>query len=323
MKKDMLRLRDGSHLDPDHVLGFITIFTVPDKSVLAVDLAKAWAAEALDPALIPEARKPVDDFRTACRKVETRKGGSLVNGHKTEVKVDEVTNQGPECIYQITRMVRDAANQVIDHPKAMTLIFNKPMADSGQTASGDCIQVKPRDPATFGALKGLADNILQDYDATVGVSVPGQKIRNAVRDTLHGLGAENLRRGSGGVYFVPKDGVDTVESLERVCTGLYGDAADFYYAPQVNVKGVQKMVAESHVRNVQDRAEGMLVKISERLKNPNKVRKDLLTNLMQERRELGAHRRRYIEMLGQRQKLVTETMTMVDESLERLMEQAV
>jgi hypothetical protein len=313
---------DGSKLPPDSVLGFITIFTVPDRPVSGTQLAKLWAREGLDPKMIPEARRPVDDFRQACRAVETRKGGNTANGHKTEIKVDEVTNHGDECVYQITRMVRDMANQVIDHPKAMTLFFNKPRAEVDHS-SANCVTVTPQDPATFGALKGLADIITSAYDKNVGKSVPGQKIRNAVRDYLHIVGGTNLRRASGGVYFVPKTGVDTLEALERICDDLYGHDADFGFYPQPSTKAAAAMVADAHVRNVQSEADEMIARITERLKSNGKVRKDLLTNLVQRRRELGALRKRYIDLLGGEQKLITEKLSMVDDQLEKLMAQAV
>jgi hypothetical protein len=320
---DMLRLLDGTKLPEEAVLGVITIFTVPDKNVDGAVLANEWAREGLDPKLIPDTRRPVNDFQQACRSVETRRAGTNAQGHKTEVKVDEVTNAGDECVYQITRMIRDTTNRVIDHPKAMRVIFNKVSAETNPD-SANCIRVEPLDPAHFGAIKGLADRIVQHYDSNRG-TVPGQKVRNAVRDYMKILGAENLRRASGGVYFVPMVGADTLKSLARVCETIYPDGdCDFAFFPQPNTKAAAKLIAKHHVLNVQSEADEMMSRISERLKNgTGKVRKDLLTNLMQQRRELGAHRKRYIELLGGEQKLITEKMSMLDEMLENLMERAV
>src|SRR4051812_13215174 len=231
----MLTLIDGTTLDRDSILGFISLFTVPDNPVPGAKLNRLWTAEGLDAALIPDARKAADVFAQACRQVETRKAGTNP-AHRTEVKVDEVSNGPDERVYQITRMVRDQTNQVIDHPKAMTLALDKPAADGGADAA-NCIKVIPRDPATFGALKGLADSVVAYYDKNL-TTVPGQKIRNAVRDYMKILGAENLRRKSGGVYFVPVSGADTLESLERVLDKLYEGAADLHFIPQPNTKAV-------------------------------------------------------------------------------------
>jgi hypothetical protein len=191
VRDEMLTLIDGTTLDRDSILGFISLFTVPDNPVPGAKLNRLWTAEGLDAALIPDARKAADVFAQACRQVETRKAGTNP-AHRTEVKVDEVSNGPDERVYQITRMVRDQTNQVIDHPKAMTLALDKPAADGGADAA-NCIKVIPRDPATFGALKGLADSVVAYYDKNL-TTVPGQKIRNAVRDYMKILGAENLRR---------------------------------------------------------------------------------------------------------------------------------
>lgn len=321
MKAEMLTLMDGSQLDESDLMGFITLSTVPDRSVDGTKLNRLWRAEGLDPGLIPDVRKPVNDFQQACRSVETRRGAIGSNGHRTEVKVDEVTNLGDDCVYQITRMVRDTNNRVIDHNKGMRLVFSKPLSEI-DPAPENCIAVEPLDKATYGAVKGLEDAILDHYRKNLA-KVPGNKVRNAIRDLLHTHGAENLRRRSGGVYFVPIGGADTLEALQRVVQKLYGEDADLHVIPQAGTKAVQKMVAKHHTMNVQDDADAMIARISDRLKSGNKVRKDLLTNLMQQRRELGARRKEYVALLGGEQKLVTEKLTILDDQLDRLMEAAI
>lgn len=314
MRSDMLTLMDGSKMARDQILGVITLSTIPDEFVSGAKLNKLWSAEGLDPKLIPESRKAVDTFRQSCRKVETRRANSA--GHTTEVKVDEVTNDGPTCVYQVTRMVRDKTNQVIDHPKAMKLVFDKAKAESGDP---DPIEVIPLDKATFGELKGLADVIIEWYGKNLAM-VPGQKIRNAVRDYMHILGAENLRRRSGGVYFVPTSGVDTLESLQRVLEALYGGDADLHIIPQPNSKAVAAMLEKHHAMNVKGECDELIARISERLKgSKNKVRKDLLTNIMQERRELGARRKQMSEILGREIKELNGHFETLDEKIEDLM----
>jgi hypothetical protein len=320
VREDMLTLIDGTKLDRDSVLGFISLFTVPDEPVPGTKLNRLWAAEALDPSLIPDARKAADVFAQACRQVETRKAGTNP-AHRTEVKVDEVSNGPDQRVYQVTRMVTDQANQVIDHPKAMTLVLDKPTADGGAVAV-DCINVIPRDPTTFGALKGLADSVLAYYDKNL-TTVPGQKIRNAIRDYMKILGAENLRRKSGGVYFVPASGADTLESLERVLAKLYDGAADLHFIPQANTKAMQAMVAHHHTLNVVKECDEMIARITNRLKSGGKVRKDLLTNVIQQKRELGARRKEYAKLLGGEQKKLDGHFDVLDEQIEKLMEAAV
>lgn len=317
----MLRLLDGTELAEDSVLGFITIFTVPDQPVDGVKLTKAWAAEGLDASLIPETRKPVDVFGQACRQVETRRAAGT-NGHRIEVKVDRVVNVTAKCIYQVTRMVTDEQKQVIDHPKAMKVTLDKVGAEQGDP---DPITVTPLDPSTYHLLQSLAADIVDYYKANQS-TVPGTKVRNAIREYMKILGGENLRRKSGGVYFVPKGGGDTLESLERVLDKLYGGDADLHTIPQPNVKAVKDMVAKHHALNVQSEADAMIARLGERLgeyrTNGNKVRSDLLRNVMQERRELGLQRKRYIQLLGGEQKLIQTKLEMLDDQIEHLMQAA-
>lgn len=323
MRAELLTLMDGSKLPKDQVLGVITIFTVPDAAVDGTKLNRLWQAEGLDPAFIPDVRKPVHVFQQACRHVETRRGTTSASGHRTEVKVDEVVDAPDECVYQVTRMIRDDVNRVIDHPKAMRVVFKKAEAATKASDTDKVIEVDPLDPTHFGALKGLAETIIDYYKANLSM-VPGQKIRNAFRDCMHVVGGENLRRRSGGVYFVPSAGLDTLESIERVIHALYGDEADLHIWAQPKTKAVAKIVAKHHTLNVQSDADEMIAKISERLKRDNgKVRKDLLTNLMQQRRELGTRRKQYVALLGGEQKLVKEKLEILDDQLDKLMARAV
>lgn len=320
MRDEHLTLMDGTKVKRDKVLGVITISTIPETPVSGSLLKKEWSKEGLDPKLIPDVRKAADTFAQACRSVETRRANGT-NGQQVEVKVDEVSNGPDERIYQITRMVRDQAKQVIDHPKAMKIVLDKAAAEAGAKAA-DCIDVQPLDKATFGVLKGLADKVLAYFDKN-RTTVPGQKIRNAVRDYFHILGAENMRRNSGGVYFVPTSGVDTLESLQRVVEALYGGAADLHFWPQLNTKGAQDAVGKHHAINVVNECDEMIATITERLKKKGKVRKDLLTNLMQRRRELGARRKQYVEILGGEQQALAAHFETLDDQIDKLMEQAV
>src|SRR5688572_33248846 len=92
--------------DGAHVMGYYAMSTVPDRFVPTSKLARAWASNALPMELVPQDRKAVDTFKNACRSVEDRRGGAAPN-RVTEVKVDQVEETYSECVYQITRMVRD------------------------------------------------------------------------------------------------------------------------------------------------------------------------------------------------------------------------
>lgn len=322
MKDSMLTLMDGSKLKPKQVLGFITIQTIPEAPVSGTKLKKLWAAEGLDPKLIPDVRRPTDVFAQACRSVEGKRGTAA---NPSEVKVDEVSNDADFRIYQITRLVRDQNKRVIDHPKAMRLVLDKGGADGGAKAA-DCIDVQPLDKTTFGELAGLADAVLDYYNKNL-TTVPGQKIRNALRDYMKLLGGENMRRGSGGVYFVPSSGSDTLEALNRVVETLYRGKADLHFWPQPNTAACQQMLARHHASNVVAECDEMIAKLTERLKSVGngrqKVRKDFMTNMMQQRRELGARRKQYAAILGEEVKTLAGHFDTLDDQIEKLMEASI
>lgn len=316
--KDLVAVPHGT-IDQRDLLGTITIFTVPDKPVKGSKLTRLWASEGLDPALIPESRQPVHVFQGACREVATKRGGAVgSNGHRTEVKVDEVYENGDECVYQITRLVRDAANQVIDHPKAMTLVFDKALAQAEiDGGKADPITCTPRDPESYGQLKGLEDRVRQDYHRNLS-NVPGQKVRNATRDYMTLLGATPMRK-SGGVYFVPIAGYQTLQSIERVLDKLYGDDARFDTYPMMSTSSARDKLRDHHAVHVVEDAEALMARIVNRLKDGGTIRKDFSTNILQARRELGARRKQYVELLGTETEKVNDHLEILDEQVEKLM----
>jgi hypothetical protein len=134
-------------------------------------------------------------FRSACRSVETRRHTAATK--RVEVKVDEVLHNAKECVYQITRLVRDEANAVIEHPKAMTLAFDK--------ALGKTHRARARGLRRAPRARGRDPHALQgEHQDDPAQGDPRRGARAAAE-----LGAQNLRRKSGGVYFVPAEYLPT------------------------------------------------------------------------------------------------------------------
>src|SRR5205085_4934776 len=129
-----------------------------------------------------------------------------------EIKVDEVLNADAECVYQITRMVRDRDRKVIEHPKAMKLTFDKLGQRTG--ANTDPISADLYEHTHEDALRGLEDKIRVGYQFNL-TTTPGARVRAAVRNTLTEIHATKLRGASGGAYFVKRDRYPVVEALER------------------------------------------------------------------------------------------------------------
>lgn len=308
----------GGTIDPAHLLGVQVLYTIPDKAVSYDKLRAAWTLEGLDESLIPDKRSSVNTAEYACRSVETRKGGSASNGRgRLIVKVDRVSTSARQCVYQLTRQVFDEANQAIEHEKGMTLTF-----DADALAVGnDPWTVRPWEEEHYLAMRPLEVAIREHFNEHVG-TVPGQKVRNAVRDYLtrkDKLGGTNMRRASGGVYFVPIEHASTLDSIETVVKGLYGDDADFDMIPMANSVGIKEIVEKHHVLNVREEAAQLVATVAERLRNEDtKPRRDFVENIMRQRRELGQHRAKMQELLGRETEAVNEALSLIDEQIGKL-----
>lgn len=304
--RNVVAVTPGGQITMDMILGFIALCQVPNAPQSVAKLRRLWLAEGLDDTLIPKQRKPVHAFQAACRSVETRRTESL---KVHEVKVDEVLENEKECVYQITRLVRNKDDKLIDHPKAMRLTFNK--------ATGE-IEADPLDKKTYRALKGLEDAVREDFERNSN-RVPGAKIRRAVRATLRDQHATLIQ--NKGVFFVPKAGKIALDSIQNVLQGLYGDSgvAEMYVIPCANDEGERQMIARHFQANVTDHIDKLLAEITMRLKSGNEVRKDRRESLVAERLRLNEAVERYRDMLDDKLLVVGEKMRYLDNGLEELL----
>lgn len=312
----------GKTLKNVKTLGSLVTFTFPDESKNGPRVVREWAKAGLDVTLLPDQRHGFHIFQSACRSVETRRS----NGHDVEIKVDEVLNDGDECVYQITRMVRDKANRLIEHPKAMTIAFEK---------STDTITVKELED--YDALRGLEEGIREHYKKNAK-NIPGQKFRNAVRDQLLRVGAQNLRRKAGGLYFVPAEyrmkanGSEkklptgpVLDGLAQVLDSLYGERADFYTIPLVNDESAQEMVRKHFTINVCEQAREAMEKALQRVrkgKGDRPVRSDLVANLWNERRKIAGAVEQFDSLVNLERGEIDKNLADLDDALAQLGELA-
>lgn len=295
--------------DGDHVMGFYAMFTVPDRFVSASELSRAWASEGLPMNLVPTNRKAVDTFKNACRSVETRRHGAT---RTVEVKVDQVTETNSDCVYQVTYMVRDQAQRQIDHPKALKVTFDK------NTQTIDYEHLSERYASQ---LDSIQEAIGANYEANAS-KVPGSKVRAAVRGLMDHCQATNVRRKSGGIYFVPKAGRNDLDGLTRVLDYLYSHDAEVHLIPCANDEYQKDMVQRHFEMNVSSEIDDTISKIADRLQASRKVRSDALGNFFARRKELGDLRTKYAEMIGTELATVNEKLSLMDEQLNALMEKA-
>jgi len=294
--------------DGDHVMGFISWFTVPDRFVPTSKLGRAWASKSLPMHLVPSVRKSVDTFKNACRSVETRRrtGGSRT----TEIKVDQVEETYDECVYQVTRMVRDHSQRVIDHPKALRVTFDKHM---------DIIGFDELTKRGGPDLDAIRTAIQDNFDANSD-SVPGSKVRAAIRGLLEHNNGINLRKKAGGVYFVPKEGKDDLVSLTAVLDFLYGNDADLHLIPVANDDYQKQMVQRNFEISIGQQIAEASSLVADKLVSSRKMRSDAVGNLIVQRKQLGETLATYQALVSDDLATTTEQLRLYDEQLKKLME---
>lgn len=311
----------GGDVEDLPLLGRLATYTFPDDPRPATKVVRAWNAHGLDVNDLPDVRSATHLFKSACRSVETRK--KTAGKARVEVKVDEVANDAAECIYQITRMVRDTAQKVIEHPKAMTLRLDK-LTDT----------ITVRQLEDYAALRPLEEAIREHF-AKHAQDLPGQKIRNAVRDTLHKIGAQNLRRKAGGLYFVPHayrgvdaNGSTTEYESKPILTGLqgfladmYGDRADFYVIDLLDGEANERMVAKHFAINAKEHSRDLLERAVQRAAagmGDRGIREDFMTSLYQEQRKLLGAVAQFEQMVRLEDDEVRRNLEDLDDAIRKL-----
>lgn len=312
-------------LNQQHFLGRLATYTLPDEPVNGAKLVRSWAKHGLDVDDLPEARQPVHVFQSACASVKTRRA-SNGHGERTEITADEVHNNGGSmgsCIYQITVKVWEAGKNTVEYEKALRVTFDK--RDSSITFDDLGYQDV--------RLSEIEDAIQKHFDANAK-TVPGQKVRNAIRAKLMNIGAQNIRRKAGGLYFVPAEypanakmlpTKPILDGLAAVLEELYRERGDFYMIPLVNDEGQRQMVRKHFVLNVNEKAEELAYKAIQRVRQgrgERGVRADLIANLHNERRRLAHAVTQFDNLVTLEQADVADKLSLLDDALEKLQDLA-
>jgi hypothetical protein len=312
--KNVVAVTPGGEITVDHIMGFYALFTVPDEPVSASKLNRLWIGEGLPHDIIPNSRSAKNAFQVAARSIENRSRKTDQHNRRVEIEVDPVTEDADRVVYQVTKIARDARNEVIDHPKAMRLTFDK---------NTELMAWEPLDRLTDmdeSDLKGLFDLIQNHFDRNAK-KVPGSRVRSGIRKLMKEIDAVNIRKRSGGsgVYFVPKEGKDYLESVETFFAELYGDDAELHLIPTVSAAGQRELIERHFNANVSGEIDSMMAEVTEALKGEGrKLRKDRVGNILQQRKFLGEHRERYVDLLGTSLEEMEVKLGLLDQQLETL-----
>lgn len=280
------------------VLGYLTWFSVPDRSIPLKKLRKEWLLAGLDPKALPDEPRALYVFQRAMRAQEGKVRQSDNSLVETDVK--DVLENGDLCIYQISRVVRDADNRQVDYPKAMRVVYNK--------AAGE-MKFDPLGEVDRNELLPMVEAI-QDYFEQNAKMIEGRKVRTVVRNFLRddsdeqggvvGLSGENLRGKGGGVYFVAAKYQDELESLETALDGLYDDGGAYLHSvPLADGAGERELVRRHHLNNTKREITEAMADVHKLLREDRKhaVRSDVLAHHWRKLRALQRRAGEYTALL--------------------------
>lgn len=278
----LLATGGGAKVRAEDLLGFLTMYSVPDRMVEYHEVVQLWSSEKLDVKVMPKPSKPVDVFQLACSAVETRRKRS---GANEVVLAERLKLSTDRCDYQITRSVVDSDANRVEHPKAMIVQF---------TLHGE--QIKVTQLEDYGVLAPLEREIKSNYRA-FKTQIPGSKVRTGIRETIVGrLGGTNYM--GKGIYMVPKKALSVLESMQRVLDSLYGKDAHMSLIPMLDTKINRDDLSRFHADEIKNRTEALMATIADKLEAGGTVRSDMLGNVLDAEAELQNQRDQIVAMLG-------------------------
>jgi hypothetical protein len=301
--------------------GVLVTTSVPDRPIDGEYLRALLKQRGLDDSLVPESKKisEVHAFQNACRSVETRRGASA-KGKRTTVAVGEVVTNGAESVYQITAEVRDEVNRVIEHPKAMRIVYDKAFAGPGN----DPIHVEELDPNYAQALKPLADQIQLRFDALRG-RLQGAKVREILRAQFRTMFAP---RWANATYFVDLAHVDKLEAMSEVIAALYKGDAKYATAPVFNTASVRSNLKVAIGEHVTDDVTQLMAAFAKKLSakdehgQPKKLTDREFEHANDQRAALVRQAEAMMANYGEEIATVREALGLVNEQVMALWERA-
>lgn len=301
-------------------LGYVTWFSIPDENVKLSRLKRMLGVHGLPTELAPKDTKALNVFKRAMREQD---GRHRENGHIRENTVAQVTENPAECVYQVTSLLRNLDEQVIDYAKAFRAVFDK---------RTEQLSFRPLAGANKREVQAVVTQIQDWYDAN-GASVTGAKVRGIVRGYLsnqpddergiYGLSGENLRGKGGAIYFIPAKYRDELEWLSEMLGELYsGGRAYVHFIPMADGASERELVRRHHTANTrQEMAEAITAtKALIAADRERGLRTNVIAHHRANYRQLQRRTKEYAELLRDEQDEIVSMSDMLGKQLDRLLD---
>lgn len=303
-------------------LGYITWFSVPDESVSLRKLKMTLAAHGLPPSLAPDDTKAIHTFKRALREQE-RRVKVYENGKPmgyTEHEVALVQETPSDCVYQISSIVRDLDERLIDYPKGLRVVFNKNTEEIGFNVLGDVHRSE---------LLPIMEAITDFYEKNA-TKVTGARVRGVVRNFLknepdegrdkEGLSGENMRGKAGGVYFILAQHGDQLSAMADMLEELFQGRGYLHAVPMADGSTEREMIRRHHVANTRQEMKEVMTEVrgllsADRERAP---RSDVVANKWAQYRALERRAKKYAAALQDEQDEIVDMAAILHKQLDRL-----
>jgi hypothetical protein len=284
-------------------------YSIPDKNIPVRRLRKQWQLAGLDAHVLPSNRQ----LRNVFRSVLTEMKGKSVreDGTTAETEVTFIRESAETIVYQISRIVKDFEEELVDFPKAMRVTMMKRTEEIKFRSLGGV----PRQE-----LLPMMEAIQDSFDRA-GTMLPGRAVRELVRRYLTGeLFAESLNGRSGGIYFVPAVAKEQLDQLGEAVGSLYPDAGYLNAIPLADSASERELIRRNHKANVMAEAKEALADVSKLLREGRvrEVRSDVALHHQLRLKGLQRRAQEYQDLLEEENDDVSDVFSMLGQQLRGL-----
>lgn len=310
----MVAVSNNSDITP---LGYVVWFSVPDESVGLRKLKSEFITRGIPKELLPKDVRSLDVFKRAMRAQDGRR---REEGRIIETAVAPVTETPLDCVYQISTLVRDFDERIIEYPKALRVIFNKATEQVSYNRLGDV----PRSE-TFQMSENIDRFIERNSSRVTGARVRAI-VRNYIRDTTiekqdqYGLAGENLRGKAGGVYFVAARYAEELNAVSEALEATYDGRAYLHAVPMADSASEREIIRRHHVSNTVEEMKELRGELRGLLQSDREraPRSDVVRRQRRRVRALEQRAAEYASILADEQEDVTDGLKILRQQLLKL-----
>lgn len=326
-RQNLVAMTPGGAVTEEMLVGWYLIYSIKEQSIPLLKVHKAFKDHGLDVSRLPKVRRPEHVMQDACTNSER----VTSNGVRKEIRAQQVGRTDDFLIYQMTRHVHDMENKVIEHPKALRVLFS--FADGS-------LSFEALDGGTMADVQDLADEIKGYYEANL-TQLPGRGLRTIIRHYIEAAGGEFIRDGA---YFLTKttrltqnsklrehhgeaiDGAEFIAGIQGALRQIYKTEPEFHPIPCINDEGQREFLKRKFLENcaedLKEYRDECLELVASKGDRVRAFRTDKRAAMVERRKEIAARRDKFAEVLGEELNEIERDMRLADRALAKFLQEA-